>query len=147
MNHLRLFLEKNWVVLVIAVIAWNLLAAAASVLYRRRKGKLIFAPRPADALFLEKWNSGRSNRNLFTKFGAAHNCLLVAVTPASVIVHLHFPFTLLFLPEIIDLNQTIPRSNILSVQRTHIWFTKTIELIYESPTGKTRSLYLQLKNP
>jgi hypothetical protein len=138
------FVQQHFAVLMTAVAVWLLLAATASIVYRRRKGKHILASRPADAIFFERWTSGRSNRNLFTKLGAANNCLLVALTPASVIIRVHFPFSLLFLPEIYDLEQTIPRSNIASAQRIS---SKIIELTFQTPTGIKRSFNLRLKNP
>jgi hypothetical protein len=81
-------------------LSWVLLWLGASFAYRKYKNKPILAEKPANAAFLETWTSGRSNRNLLTKIGGARNCLFVAVTRESLIVRPHFPFSLLFLPEI-----------------------------------------------
>jgi len=137
------FVQQHFAVLMTAVAVWLLLATIASIVYRRRKGKQILATSPSDAIFFERWTSGRSNRNIFTKLGAANNCLLIALTPASVIICVHFPFNLFF-PEIFDLEQTIPRRNIVSAQRIS---SKIIELTFQTPAGIKRSFNLRLKNP
>jgi hypothetical protein len=97
--------------------AWIALVIAASIVYRRIKGKPIFRPRIEHPLFLETWRSGRSLRNLVTRFGGARNCLWVAVTEDSLRVGPHFPFNLMFLPEIYGLECMIPGSAIRSVER------------------------------
>ena len=86
-----------------ATLAWILLVAAASVGYRLYKGRYILRPRFPNALFCEKWRSGRSHRNLITRLGGASGCLWVAVTADELLVGPHFPFNLLFLPEMYGL--------------------------------------------
>lgn len=96
---------------------WIALVIAASIVYRRIKGKPIFRRPIEHPLFLETWRSGRSLRSLVARFGGARNCLWVAVTGDSLRVGPYFPFNLMFLPEIYGLECTIPGSAVRSVAR------------------------------
>src|ERR1700749_107918 len=92
---------------------WIGLVVLASVFYRLSKGKRLFRPRFTAPAFLETWKSGRSMRNFYARHGGARNCLWVAVFNDSICIGVHFPFTLMFGPEIYGLECTIPRSAIL----------------------------------
>src|SRR5688500_18299687 len=83
--------------------AWLLTVVAVSVLYRLTRGKPLLRPRVPDALFSQNWCSGRSLRNVVTRLGGASGCLWVTVTRDELLVGSHFPFTLMFLPEIYGL--------------------------------------------
>lgn len=90
-------------------IGWIVFVVGASVVFRRSKGKPVFPTVPSDALFVDKWASGRW----------ASNCLLVAVTDKALSVIPKFPFNLMFLPEIYGLERTIPLGAIREVRRLH----------------------------
>ena len=86
---------------------WIASVIAASVVYRRRKNKSIFPEVPEDAVYIEKkagsaWASG---------------CLLVVVTPKLIAVTPTFPFTLMFLPELFNLEKT-----------EWLWLVKDVEI-------------------
>jgi hypothetical protein len=128
-------------------LGWVLLWIGVSFAYRKWKRKTIFADKPVDTAFLETWTSGHSNLNLLTKVGGARNCLLVAVTRESLIVRPHFPFSLLFLPEIYDLDYVIPLTGIRSVTPKKGIFGETVEVVFDSSHGNTRSIELRLRQP
>ena len=74
---------------------WIASVIAASVIYRKRSNKPIFPEVPEDAVYFEKkagsaWASG---------------CLLVVVTPKLIAVTPTFPFTLMFLPEVFNVEK------------------------------------------
>jgi hypothetical protein len=69
----------------------------------------VFPAVPDDAIYVDKWASGRW----------ASNCLLVAVTGKALSVVPKFPFNLMFLPEIYGLERTIPVRFIREVRRLH----------------------------
>ena len=140
-------LEQWFPALFAGALGWVLLWFGVSFAYRKGKHKSILAEKPADAAFLETWTSGHSNRNLLTKVGGARNCLLVAVTRESLIVRPHFPFSLLFLPEIYDLDYDIPRTRIRSVTPKKGLFGETVEVVFDSSRGDARSIELRLRQP
>ena len=147
MTELWPTVEQNFALQFSGALAWLLLWIVGSAFYRKWKGKPLLAPRPSDAQFLEAWTSGHSNRSLLTKVGGARNCLLVAVTPTSLIVRPHFPFSLLFLPEIYDLEYVIVRQQIRSVRPKSSLFGNTIEILFGVSSGDTRSIELRLRQP
>ena len=75
------------------------------VIVRRRRDKPIIPKVPSNALYAERRASG----------GMASNCLIVAVTPETLVVTPRFPFNLMFLPEIYGLEHNISRADIAQV--------------------------------
>lgn len=127
------------------VVAWLTLVVGASILFRHSRGRPLFAVTPNSATFVERWASGNSNGHVVAMLGGASNCLFVAVTPSELIVRLQFPFSLMFLPEIFDLEHTIPRRDILSAEMVHRWFGSPIEVKFKTKSGESQSLFLHLR--
>lgn len=95
---------------------------AASIWFRRANGKPIMPQKPTNAAFCEDWCSGRSLRNGLTRVGGARNCLLVYVANGQLVVSPRFPFTLMFLPEIFDLDIRASTAEIACVEpRRQFW--------------------------
>jgi hypothetical protein len=147
MMELWPIVEENVALLFCGAVGWIVLWLIGSAFYRKWKGKALLASRPSDAQFVEAWTSGHSNRSLLTRLGGARNCLLVAITPTSLVVRPHFPFSLLFLPEIYDLEYVIPRRNIQMVTPRSGWLGKTIEIAFSVDAGDNRSIELRLRQP
>ena len=125
---------------------WLAGVIAASILFRRGRGKPIFPRVPPDAIFAERTASGASRKNLLTRIGGARNCLMVCVTPERVTIGPWFPFTLLFLPEIYDLDHSIPLSVIRGVREKRLLFLfRTLALTFELPNGQERTVELYLR--
>lgn len=78
--------------------------------------------------------------------GGARNCLMVAVTQESFVVRPRFPFNLLFLPEVYNLEYEVPRKSICSVKLHDGFFNKSVRIELEPRPGERRSLQLWLKN-
>lgn len=136
-------------------VGWVALVTFLSVMYRRSRGKPICRPQFQNALFLETWRSGRSLKNALTRLGGARNCLWIAVTDDTLLVAPHFPFNLLFLPEIYHLEHSVPGPSIRNVEiadgflirgRIRITMKKrdsddeTIELHLRDPEGFIRAI-------
>jgi len=96
-------------------LAWVAFCIALSVLLRLSRGAPIFPVIPRSALFRASWASGRSRKSFLTALGGARNCLLIGVTKEELIVVPCFPFNLMFLPEVFDLEHRVPRRDIISV--------------------------------
>lgn len=147
MNELTKMIESNHTLFFAGPLLWVLLVIAASIVYRKSRGKTIFPSRPEDSLYCEGWASGHSNSNIFTKLGGARNCLLVAVTPDALIVQPRFPFNLMFLPEIYGLEYWVPGLNIRAVEKKGSVFGKGVEVQFIDADGGEKSVRLYLKKP
>jgi hypothetical protein len=79
---------------VAAAFLWNVGYAIWRIRRIRRSGRSVFALAPEGALFTERWASGGSERSLWTRWGAARNCLFVALTPERLLIRPQFPFNL-----------------------------------------------------
>jgi len=84
---------------------WIAAGILLSVIVRRGRGKAIIPRVPPNALYADRSASG----------GMASRCLIVAVTPETLVVTPRFPFNLMFLPEIYRLEHNIPRADIVRV--------------------------------
>ena len=124
---------------------WFAFWIGASILFRRRAGKPILPRLPANARFSERGCSGRSHRNLLTRIGGASRCLLVGVTDERLIVTPFFPFNLMFLPEIYDLEHSIPAGAIREVEDRHGLFRRTIIVSFDDP--QSRQIELRVRDP
>ncbi|MBC2665557.1 hypothetical protein H7F51_08480 [Novosphingobium flavum] len=117
-----------------AAFGWIAVVVGISIIYRRRAGKPIYPKLPPDVLYAERWASGPF----------ASNCLMVAVTSASVSVVPKFPFNLMFLAEIYGLERSIPIESISAVQRTRSILGNNVAVTY----GVDRkTLRLRLNKP
>ncbi len=145
MNELTKIIERNHTLFFSVPLLWVSFWIVASVIYRRSRGKAIYPSKPKDSLYYEGWASGHSNSNIFTKLGGARNCLLVAITPDSLIIQPRFPFNLMFLPEIYGLEYRIPGLNIRSVEKKGRVFGKGVEVQFIDTDGGEKSVRLYLK--
>lgn len=116
----------------------------ASLLYRRLHGKPLFATRPQNARFVERWVSGSGDATWLARLGGASNCLRVALTPTHLEVLPHFPFTLVFLPEMFDLEHRIALDRIVKVEPQH-WFKRLSTAVHwRDQAGRNRVLRLAI---
>lgn len=105
---------------------------AASVWFRRAKGKPIIPQKPIAAEFLEDRCSGRSLRNRLTRIGGAHNCLLVHVSDGQLVVTPRFPMNLMFLPELFGLDIRVSTASISSVEVTKRLWSRMLRISFHS---------------
>ena len=132
-------------ILIGVAITWILLGIAASIIYRKLKGKPIFPRRPLNASFCETSASGHSNRSQLTRLSGARRCLMVAVTKDSLLVQPTFPFNLLFLPEIFGLELNVDKVGVRIVEEKKVMFGKAVVLEYVTADQLTQSIELHLR--
>ncbi|MDQ0252171.1 hypothetical protein J2W22_004259 [Sphingomonas kyeonggiensis] len=126
-------------------VGWVILAIAASVVLRRRRGKPIVPRTPPNALFSERGCSGRSLDTPWGRIGGARNCLMVVLTPERLVITPMFPFTLLFLPEIYGLDHDLDISAIREVVDHTGLLGQRITLTYAGL--RLRRVELRLRHP
>lgn len=127
---------------------WLAFWIIASIIYRRSKGKPLLRPRFDHPLFLETWRSGHCLRNVITRFGGARNCLWIAVNENSLLVGPHFPFNLMFLPEIYHLEYDGPGHSIRAVERADGLLTRNrVRVTIERLRGGEEIFDVYLRDP
>jgi hypothetical protein len=131
----------------IKAFAWVFLWLAASLIYRRSRGKPIFYRKRASVKFRQSNASGNSHRTWYTRIGGASNCLVVQVTENELDIHPSVPFNWLFLPEIYGLEYKIPLDQIVSAHQVKKIFREMIELEFRTKEGKIEGISLWLKRP
>lgn len=126
--------------------AWIVGVIVVSVAIRIRRGKPIFPRAPADASYAERWASAASQRSWLTRIGGASNCMIVAVTPKTLLITPRFPFTLMFLPELYGLEATLDRGAIRSVQPLTGWGPNNVRVVFADANGQERAIDLKLRD-
>ncbi len=114
---------------------------AASVAYRLSADKPIFPRVPKNSPFKERAASGWNDGSVLGRLGGANNCLLVVVTDRALIVSPFFPFNLMFLPELLGLELSVPLSNIRRVEVRRRLLRSS--LIVETSDGRRIGLHLR----
>ncbi len=110
---------------------WIAGVVLASARFRSARGKPIFPAVPDNALYAERWGSGRNLSAFPGKLGGANNCLIIAVTPDSLMVVPRFPFTLMFLPETFGLEFTCPLKTLRSIERKRSFLRELVVIELE----------------
>lgn len=113
----------SWYFKVFAI-SWIGLWILASVIYRRWNGTYILRPKFPYPLFEETRASGRSLRSFVTRLGGARHCLWLVITGDMLHIGPHFPFNLMFLPEVYGLEHHVPASNIVAVEKIDRWLRR-----------------------
>lgn len=126
---------------------WVAGVIAASIVVRLRRGAPIYPRAPEDALYAEKSGSGASRKSLLTRLGQANNCLIIAVTGERLIITPRFPFNLMFLPEVYDLQHDIVRRDIVSAQIERGVIGRKVLVGFLIPSGGVREVALRVRDP
>lgn len=129
------FVKDNFTLLLIVSIVTTVIAAFVSIVYRATRGKNIPSIPDHDVVFTERWASGASQKNLLTKLGAASRCLRITLSRNCLVIRPMFPFNLMFLPEIYDLEHVIPRNAIKNIDSDS---GRTILIEFESQGVRKR---------
>jgi hypothetical protein len=127
---------------------WAALIAAwfaLSIAYRRYRGNPLFATPGADAVFVERWASGRFGTGLMARLSTAKNCLQVEVRDGALRIHPHVPITLGFVPELYGMDQVIPLTQVRSVAILDGRRAKIVEVTVAPAPGKEQTLLLLLR--
>jgi hypothetical protein len=118
---------------------WIALLIAVSLLFRLTRGLGVFARPLPEAVFVERWRSGRTGLGLFAGlpagFGRANNCLMFSVNRERLRVEPHFPVTLMFLPELIGLPLDVPLSQVRDATLIEGRFSRRVRIRYRHAGG------------
>ena len=126
--------------------ALTLLWIVSSIAFRLYFKKPIFAVALPNSVFSENWVSTRMGTGIIARLGVARNCTRVQVTTNNFQINPHFPFTIGFMPEIYDLDYTVPLSRIRSATILSDGRSKAVEIKYFKDDGSEGSAQLLLRN-
>jgi hypothetical protein len=118
--------------------------AVSSVVYRLSKAKPILKLHFSDSRFAETWCSGQSDRSVLARLAGAKNVLWVIVTKDHLHVGPHFPFNLMFLPEVFGWDHRVPGKTIMDVRETSSGSHGRVLIRYRHKTGDEEVLQLQV---
>jgi hypothetical protein len=124
--------------------SWVILAMAFFALLRRSRGQPVLRPVFADSVASEGWITGGAGL-----FSTARNCMWVTLTPTTLHVGLHFPWTCLFPRWFLrrcGWEATVPVQHVVRVENVHSsWFGSMVAVSW-TEDGSVHSTRLRLRN-
>lgn len=141
------FLENNfWLLLGFAslwVVAWSTYFA-----WRRHQHGPTHPPfSEYDVLFDERFASGFSRKNLFTRCFGAHNSLVVRVLHDALLIEPIVYYKWLMPVGFNDLEHYVQRTDIISVNAGSVVGHETVQIQFHANDGQRRTIELVLRNP
>jgi len=137
------FLSGHFPLVVAVAVAWPLAVIAVAAALRTGRDLPVVPRPPADALYLERFGSGRSHRGLLSSLGWANNCLIIAVTPDRLMIAPWFPFNLL-LPQRYGLEASIALADIVHVEVVQGLMRRMAQVVFRGADGSEGRLDLRL---
>jgi hypothetical protein len=132
------FVQDNFTLLFVISIVTAVIVIIASIVFRTINGKNYPVIPEQDITFTERWVSGSSQKNLLTKLGGASNCLSVTLSRNALVIRPMFPFNLMFLPEVYDLEHVVARSDIQRIEPNANSGSGSVVVEFESDGQKKR---------
>ena len=139
------WLIENFDLLFGLCVGWVAFWVLASAVHRKLKGRGVKSPPKEDIVFEERTASGRSLKSWYTSMGGAQNCLVVTVTGAKLLVRPFFPFTLMFLPEIFDLEHERGLKDLESVKKEKDFLRDKVLISFQA-SGIHKTIELRLRD-
>jgi hypothetical protein len=140
-------LEANFELMFGLALLW-VIACAAYFAWRRYHRDPIHPPfTEQDVRFTERFASGFSHKNLFTRFGGAHNALVVRVLKDALLIEPIAIFKWITPAGFNDLEHYVPRKDILSVEPVPSFGRKTFKIQFRAKDGSARTVELVLRKP
>ena len=140
------WLTQQFVTLWLMSLLWVLAVVSASVLFRRSRGKPVLFFSVPNAVFQERTASGCSNDGWWRRLGGARNCLVVAITPARLVIRPFFPFNLMFLPETYGLEYDVPLSSVFRATAERSLLRRRVRVCFRDGDREC-DVSLSLRNP
>jgi hypothetical protein len=124
-----------WVAAWAAYFAWR----------RYRRGPIHPPYTDQDLRFTERFASGFSHKNLFTRLGGAHNALVVRVLNDALLIEPIAIFKWITPAGFNDLEHYVPKKDILSVESVPGIGRQTLKIRFRARDGMPRTLELALR--
>jgi hypothetical protein len=125
-----------WVVVWCAYFAWR----------RYRRGPIHPPFAEHDVRFIERFASGFSHKSLFTRFGGAHNALVVRVLRDALLIEPIAIFKWITPAGFNDLEHYVPRKDILGISSASSFGRDTLQVQFRAQDGQQHTVELALRN-
>lgn len=130
---------KLFVILFIVSAVMMVVGGVSAMLKYRRHGVTFPKREMVNIRFQERWTSGHSLKNFFTRIAGANNGLHVTVTDDELWVQLPLPFKVFAIP--LDLEHRIPLASITDLHRRK----RLVVITYTRQDGTSRTIELMLR--
>lgn len=138
------WMERHFEPFVAFCFLW--LACTAFFAWRRQRVGPTHPPyAQSDVRFAEKYVSGASEKNLFTRLGGARNVLAVTVLKDALLVEAVGIFKWFMPPGFNDLEHYVPAANILRIQPASTPGRNNVRIQIRGRDGVTRTLELAVR--
>jgi hypothetical protein len=138
-------LEENFELMFGLAVLWVVGWAAYFAWRRHRRGPIHPPFGASDVRFIERFASGFSHKSLFTRFGGAHNALVVRVLRDGLLIEPIPIFKWIMPPGFNDLEHYVPKKDIVSVEPTSSFGIKALKLSFRDRGGLVHTLELALR--
>lgn len=139
---LNKFITDNFSIIFGICATWSFFFMACGLWKRRKRG--LFPDGPENVAYEEKYASGRSLKNWYSKLGGARNCLRLVITDKELWITPIFPFSAL--SEMYDLDHRILLSSVKNVSTVSGLFTKSVLISYNDSVGANHQVEVTPKH-
>jgi hypothetical protein len=138
-------LEENFGLMLGLAVLW-VAGWSAYLAWRRYRRGPIHPPFDSNEVrFVERFASGFSYKNLFTRFGGAHNALVVRVLDDGLLIEPIPVFKWVMPAGFNDLEHYVPRKDIVSVDPVSSFGSKALKLRFRGKDGLEHTVQLALR--
>ena len=145
MQDIFKFLEANFGLLFGLAVLWVVAFAAFFAWRRHTRGPIHPPYTEQDVRFTERFASGFSHKSLFTRFGGAHNALIVRVLKDALLIEPIAVFKWITPAGFNDLEHYVPRKDILDVQSIPSFGRQILRIQFRAKDGTPHTLELVLR--
>jgi hypothetical protein len=140
-------LEDNFSLLFGLAVLWVVAWSAYSAWRRYQRGPTHPPFSEHDVRFTERFASGFSHKNLFTRFGGAHNALVIRVLKDALLIEPIGIFKWITPAGFNDLEHYVPRKDIFGVQPASSFGRETLQVHFRAKDGQQHTIELALRRP
>jgi hypothetical protein len=140
------FLHENAHYVVAFAFLWVVLWSTWFAWQRHRRGPIHPPYTQADMRFREGYVSGRSHKNLLTRFGGARNALVVTVLDQGLLVEPMAFFKWVTPMRFNDLEHYIPHADLLKVEPVPAFGRDKLKIEFRAADGERHVMELALRH-
>jgi len=139
------FVEANFALLFGFALVW-VLGWIAYFAWRRHKSGPIHPPyAEQDVRFTERFVSGFSHKNLFTRFGGGNNALVVRVLKDALLIEPVAAFKWITPAGFNDLEHYVPKRDIVNIELIPSFGRQRFKIRFRARDGSPRTVELMLR--
>ncbi len=139
------FINANATLIFAAALLWVIGCAGYFARRRHLRGPLHPPYAEQEVRFTERFASGFSYKNLFTRFGGSHNALVVRVLKDALLIEPMAPFKWITPAGFNDLEHYVPKNDILGVETVPGFGRQALKVRFRGKDGAPKTLEIKLR--